>query len=79
MGIGKEGYRSHYSDFMLLDNDGWIRIYTNSSFGEHNDRKKLKGNDSYNNLNISFALGCKRIGKNKLIFAACELAMWLKC
>lgn len=36
-GLGREGFRNEYPSSMVLDDEGWLRIYTSSGVGEHAD------------------------------------------
>ena len=39
-------YRNEYPIAMALDEQGWLRIYTNSCVGEHNDGKKFAADEN---------------------------------
>ncbi|MFH1006288.1 MAG: hypothetical protein V1800_02135 [Candidatus Latescibacterota bacterium] len=40
-GIGRGGFGSEYPAAMVMDDDGWLRIYTSSYIGEHGDWEKF--------------------------------------
>ena len=41
-GFGAKSFRMEFPGCMLVDDDGWIRIYGCASVGEHNDSNKLE-------------------------------------
>ncbi len=52
-GIGKFGFGNEYPASMVLDDDGWLRVYTTSIVGEHNDCNKFPADEKMVFLTIS--------------------------
>lgn len=42
---GLNSFRSEYPSCMIQDDEGWLRVYTTSCVGEHNDWPKFAGGD----------------------------------
>lgn len=40
-GLGRDNYGSEYPSAMVLDDEGWLRVYTTSYVGEHGDWSKF--------------------------------------
>jgi len=52
-GFGSGSFRSNYPDCMIVDDEGWIRIYASSFEGEHNDGKRLGPDEKTGHMTIS--------------------------
>jgi len=52
-GIGKYGFGGEYPCSMVMDEAGWLRIYTASFVGEHNDGDKFPASEKSLFLTIS--------------------------
>ncbi len=52
-GIGKYGFGNEYPCAMIQDEEGWLRVYTTSSVGEHNDCEKFPAEEKMVFLTIS--------------------------
>jgi hypothetical protein len=44
-GWGLDGFSSQYPSAFVQDEEGWLRVYTNSCVGEHNDWSKFSKDD----------------------------------
>jgi len=58
-GLGKEGYRCEYPQCLMLDEEGWLRVYTASRVGEHVDWKKAAPGE---NITFNTVLRFRRDG-----------------
>ena len=52
-GWGKDNFGSEYPTAMVMDADGWLRVYTNSYVGEHNDWNKFAPKETINRVSVS--------------------------
>jgi len=52
-GWGKEDYGSEYPTAMVVDDEGWLRVYTTSCCGEHNDGEKFAKDDTIAYITVS--------------------------
>jgi hypothetical protein len=52
-GWGREGFGSEYPCALVLDDAGWLRVYTASVIGEHNDWPKLAPGETIGYLTVS--------------------------
>ncbi len=52
-GLGKERFGSEYPTVMILDDEGWLRVYTNSYVGEHADWNKFPKSEVISHVTVS--------------------------
>jgi hypothetical protein len=52
-GWGKDNFGSEYPTAMVLDAEGWLRVYTTSCIGEHNDSSKFAKDDTIAYVTVS--------------------------
>lgn len=52
-GWGAEGFGSEYPSAMVVDDDGWLRVYTTSCIGEHNDGGKFAARETIAYITVS--------------------------
>ncbi|MEI6971360.1 MAG: hypothetical protein WCL44_07545 [bacterium] len=52
-GWGKDSFGSEYPSAMVQDGDGWLRIYTTSCVGEHNDWNKFAKDEVIAHVTVS--------------------------
>lgn len=52
-GWGKDNFGSEYPTAMVLDDDGWLRVYTTSCIGEHNDWNKFAKDEVISYVTVS--------------------------
>ena len=45
-GWGRDDFGSEYPTAMVLDDEGWLRVYTTSCIGEHNDGERFAEEDA---------------------------------
>jgi hypothetical protein len=53
LGWGKDNFGSEYPTAMVLDEEGWLRVYTNSCLGEHKDWAKFAPEDTICYVTVS--------------------------
>ena len=52
-GIGRYGYGSEYPSALVQDEEGWLRVYTTSYVGEHNDWRKFGTDETIAYITLS--------------------------
>lgn len=52
-GLGKDGVGSEYPTAMVQDDEGWLRVYTNSYVGEHGDWGRFDRGERINRVTVS--------------------------
>jgi len=52
-GWGKNNFGNEYPSAMVTDPDGWLRVYTTSCVGEHNDCAKFKNDETISYVTVS--------------------------
>jgi hypothetical protein len=52
-GWGRENFGSEYPSAMVLDEEGWLRVYATSYVGEHNDWKKFSPDETIAHVTVS--------------------------
>ena len=52
-GWGKDNFGSEYPTAMVLDGEGWLRVYANSCIGEHNDWRKFADDETIAHVTVS--------------------------
>jgi len=52
-GLGRDNFGSEYPSAMVLDPDGWLRVYSNSCVGEHADWNKFSPGETINYVTVS--------------------------
>ncbi|MEI6971715.1 MAG: hypothetical protein WCL44_09380 [bacterium] len=52
-GWGRENFGSEYPTAMVQDSDGWLRVYTTSCVGEHNDWNKFAKDETIAYVTVS--------------------------
>jgi hypothetical protein len=52
-GLGKDSFASEYPTAMILDDEGWLRVYTTSCVGEHNDWDKFSNDENISCVTLS--------------------------
>ncbi len=52
-GWGREDFGSEYPTALVMDSDGWLRVYTTSCVGEHNDGSKFSKDEAIAYITVS--------------------------
>ncbi len=52
-GWGKDNFGSEYPSAMVMDGEGWLRVYTTSFVGEHNDGEKFANDETLACITVS--------------------------
>ena len=52
-GWAKSNFGSEYPTATVMDEDGWLRVYTNSCIGEHNDWSKFAPEETISYVTVS--------------------------